>query len=98
MRTVARVFQSNKCHQCRIQLDVPAVYFLCGHSYHTYGVAGGSGCPQCSSEALPKIRMRTKREAQARNTGDFLKYLQGSSSDPTWWSALAGGNSSIFIP
>lgn len=81
LRTEAQVFQSNKCHQCRIQLDVPAVYFFCGHSYHTYCVAGGSGCPQCSSEALPKIRMRTKREAQARNTEDFFKYLQGSSGD-----------------
>lgn len=81
LRTEAQVFQSNKCFQCRIQLDVPAVYFFCGHSYHTYCVSGDGGCPQCSSEALPKIRMRAKREAQARNTEDFFKYLQGSSGD-----------------
>ena len=34
LRTKARIFQLNKCSQCSQPLDLPAVHFLCMHSYH----------------------------------------------------------------
>lgn len=34
LRSTARVFQATKCHGCPRALEVPAVHFLCMHSYH----------------------------------------------------------------
>jgi len=81
LRTRAQVFQNNKCFQCGLPLEVPAVHFFCGHSYHSYCLPDDGGCPKCSSEALPKMTLLGQREAQARNAEDFFKYLQGSSGD-----------------
>jgi len=81
LRTQAQVFQHKKCCQCGLTLEVPAAHFFCGHSYHSYCVPADGGCPRCSSEALPKVANRAKREAHARNAEEFFKYVQGSSGD-----------------
>lgn len=81
LRTQAQVFQNTKCSQCGLTLEVPAVHFFCGHSYHSYCVPTDGGCPKCSSEALPKMTLREQREAQARNTEGFFKYLQGGGGE-----------------
>merc|ERR1712003_78915 len=75
LRTQAQVFQNTRCFQCGLTLEVPAVHFFCGHSYHSYCVQSDGGCPKCSAEALPKISLKEKREAQARNPEEFFKYL-----------------------
>eukprot|EP00928_Gymnodinium_smaydae_P015516 TRINITY_DN15739_c0_g1_i3.p1 TRINITY_DN15739_c0_g1~~TRINITY_DN15739_c0_g1_i3.p1 ORF type:complete len:767 (-),score=132.22 TRINITY_DN15739_c0_g1_i3:64-2364(-) len=81
LRTQAQVFQNTKCFQCGLTLEVPAVHFFCGHSYHSYCTPADGKCPKCSSEALPKITLREQREAQARNTDDFFKYLRGGAGE-----------------
>jgi len=81
LRTQAQVFQSTKCYQCGLTLDVPAVHFFCGHSYHAYCMPADDRCPKCSSEALPKMTLKDQREAQARNTEDFFKYIQVGGGD-----------------
>ncbi|CAK0852134.1 unnamed protein product, partial [Prorocentrum cordatum] len=67
LRTRAQVFQNTRCFQCGLSLEVPAVHFFCGHSYHSYCVPADGGCPKCASEALPKIALKDQREAQASN-------------------------------
>merc|ERR1712113_1220333 len=81
LRTQAQVFQNTRCFQCGLTLEVPAIHFFCGHSYHSYCVPADGGCPKCSSEALPKITLKEQREAQARNTEEFFKYLHGGSGE-----------------
>lgn len=81
LRTQAQVFQNTKCFQCGLTLEVPAVHFFCGHSYHSYCVPADGRCSKCSSEALPKITLKEQREAQARNTEDFFKYIQGGGGE-----------------
>lgn len=81
LRTKAQIFQSTKCFMCFLALEVPAVHFFCGHSYHSYCVPVDAGCPKCSAEALPKISLREQREAQALNTEGFFKYHGGTSGD-----------------
>eukprot|EP00930_Biecheleria_cincta_P012720 TRINITY_DN11700_c0_g1_i1.p1 TRINITY_DN11700_c0_g1~~TRINITY_DN11700_c0_g1_i1.p1 ORF type:complete len:963 (-),score=174.62 TRINITY_DN11700_c0_g1_i1:574-3081(-) len=82
LRTQAKEFQSSRCFQCnQSPLEVPAVHFFCGHSYHSYCVPADGSCPKCSSEALPKLSLKDQREAQARNAEDFFKYLQGGAGD-----------------
>mmetsp|Transcript_806 Transcript_806/g.1205 ORF Transcript_806/g.1205 Transcript_806/m.1205 type:complete len:952 (-) Transcript_806:33-2888(-) len=81
LRTRAQEFQNTKCFQCGLTLEVPAVHFFCAHSYHSYCMPADGRCPKCSSEALPKITLKEQREAQARNTEDFFKYLQGGGGE-----------------
>eukprot|EP00913_Durusdinium_trenchii_P026701 g25051.t1 len=81
LRTEAKEFQNTRCFQCGLTLDVPAVHFFCGHSYHSYCTPSDGTCPKCSSGALPKLSLKEQREAQARNVEDFFKYLQGGAGD-----------------
>jgi len=81
LRTQAKEFQNTRCFQCGLTLEVPAVHFFCGHSYHAYCVPPDGTCPKCSSGALPKLSLKEQREAQARNAEDFFKYLQGGAGD-----------------
>ena len=41
LRTQPIVFQVGKCSGCGAALSLPAVHFLCGHSYHTRCCEGG---------------------------------------------------------
>lgn len=44
-----RVFQSNRCHACGGQLDLPAVHFMCKHSYHARCLGEQENeCPSCA--------------------------------------------------
>lgn len=85
LRTTAKEFQNTsqapKCFQCSLTLEVPATHFFCGHSYHSYCVPADGGCPKCSSEASPPIKMKEQRLERARNVEDFFKYLQGGSGE-----------------
>lgn len=45
-----RVFQSNWCNACGGQLDLPAVHFMCKHSYHVRCLGEAeSECPACAA-------------------------------------------------
>jgi len=81
LRTGAQVFQNTKCFQCQLTLEVPAVHFFCGHSYHSYCMPADGHCPRCASEALPKMSLKEQREQQARNTDEFFKYIQGGGGE-----------------
>lgn len=81
LRTQAQVFQNTKCFQCGLTLEVPAVHFFCGHSYHSYCMPADGRCPKCSSEALHMITLKDQREAKVRNTEDFFKNLQGGGGE-----------------
>jgi len=52
-----RVFQASKCSACSQPLDLPSVYFMCGHSFHqhcfeSYIAENEQDCPLC----LPQNR------------------------------------------
>merc|ERR1712066_109867 len=81
LRTQAMVFQNTRCFQCGLALEVPAVHFFCGHSYHSYCTPADGKCPKCWAEAVPKLTLREQRETQARNTDDFFKYLPGGAGE-----------------
>merc|ERR1712224_464903 len=81
LRTQAKEFQNTKCFQCGLTLEVPAVHFFCGHSYHSYCMPADGRCPKCSSEAMQTITLKEQREAKARNAEDFFKYLQGGGGE-----------------
>eukprot|EP00794_Sanderia_malayensis_P012216 gene12216-13473_t len=54
LKTCAKIFQSSKCMICCLPLELPAVHFLCGDSFHqscfeSYA-ENDSECPVCVSE------------------------------------------------
>jgi len=46
----AKIFQPNQCAQCRQRLDLPAVHFMCGDSFHAQCLANDKECPICTPE------------------------------------------------
>lgn len=55
LRTSAKMFQSSKCMICSRPLELPAVHFLCGDSFHhgcfeSYSDGDGNECPICAPE------------------------------------------------
>ncbi|XP_065843977.1 vacuolar protein sorting-associated protein 11 homolog [Oscarella lobularis] len=62
LKTSAKVFQPTKCHSCTNPIDLPAIHFLCGHSYHQGCLEVAESeteCPLCvekNREILDLIR------------------------------------------
>ena len=51
LRSGPRVFQNNRCSACSIQLDLPAVHFLCMHSFHQRCLGENEReCPRCGPD------------------------------------------------
>ncbi|CAL1163104.1 unnamed protein product [Cladocopium goreaui] len=71
LRTEAKEFQTTRCFQCGLTLDVPAVHFFCGHSYHAYCTPSDGTCPKCSSGALPKLSLKESKGMDRGSTKVF---------------------------
>ena len=51
LRTRAEIFQARNCKHCNIPLDLPAVHFLCKHSYHQHCISENeTECPACRQD------------------------------------------------
>lgn len=51
-----QIFQMNKCSACDTSLQLPAVHFLCKHSYHAHCLESYSekadSCPACTRDSF----------------------------------------------
>ncbi|KAI8601539.1 hypothetical protein EDD21DRAFT_105583 [Dissophora ornata] len=67
LKTSARVFQATKCSACGGSLDLPAVHFLCKHSYHQRCLSDAADreCPKCMVEQRTVADIRRMQEANA---------------------------------
>ena len=51
MPVQARVFQNSRCAQTGLPLELPAVHFLCGHSFNRSALGDFEReCPLCADE------------------------------------------------
>lgn len=65
LRGGAVLFQANKCSHCSSAIELPAVHFLCKHSFHTRCIDDAdSECPLCAPERH-ELTERTAAEAAA---------------------------------
>ena len=87
LKTEATVLQETKCSICNGSLELPTIYFLCGHAFHqtcfeSYDVAE---CPICMeknrklTEAIKQQQRMLANPTQMHK--DFVKGLK-ESSDP----------------
>lgn len=66
IKTSAKIFQSNKCTYCTSILDLPAVHFLCMHSYHLRCLGDNeSECPVCAPDNRKILEMKKSLEVKS---------------------------------
>ena len=80
------MFQATRCSDCGQGLDLPAVHFLCKHSFHQKCLkTGGPGqedlepeCPKCARENDVIRKMRESQRASAERHDLFQADLETS--------------------
>jgi len=78
LRTTARIFKINKCSQCQQPLDLPAVHFLCMHSYHAGCMGEEDECWLCADENRHVLEIKRSLEANVGQHDQFFKQLKES--------------------
>uniref|UniRef100_A0A061SPT2 Vacuolar protein sorting-associated protein 11 n=1 Tax=Tetraselmis sp. GSL018 TaxID=582737 RepID=A0A061SPT2_9CHLO len=79
LRTKARVFQASKCALTGAPLELPAVHFLCGHSFSLRSLGeNDSECPLCSPHHRTVLDIRRSMRAGAMEQDKFFTQLKNS--------------------
>ncbi|PKC62550.1 vacuolar protein sorting protein VPS11 [Rhizophagus irregularis] len=77
LKTTARIFQVTKCTGCRSNLDLPAVHFLCRHSFHQRCLPDSDReCPQCAVQHRMISEIRRAQEENAEKHELFFEQLK----------------------
>ncbi|KAF6813543.1 vacuolar membrane protein [Colletotrichum sojae] len=66
------VFQSTRCAACTAPLDLPAVHFLCKHSFHQRCLRAEGECPQCANDNAT-IRALRKTQIETASKHELFK-------------------------
>ncbi|KAI1314698.1 hypothetical protein EDD11_001867 [Mortierella claussenii] len=98
LKTSARVFQATKCSACGGSLDLPAVHFLCKHSYHQRCLSDAADreCPKCMVEQRTVADIRRMQEANAEKHDLFLSELEEADDGFEVIARYFGNNTMAF--
>ena len=82
------MFQATRCSDCALPLELPAVHFLCKHSYHQRCLRGGGGaegveggqveCPLCAQDNATIKALKRSQEENAERHELFQDDLERS--------------------
>ncbi|VVA98335.1 unnamed protein product [Arabis nemorensis] len=79
LRTNARIFQLSKCTACTFTLDIPAVHFMCMHSFHQRCLGDNEKeCPECAPEYRSVIEMKRSLEQNSKDQDLFFQQVKSS--------------------
>ncbi|KAL2635425.1 hypothetical protein R1flu_006904 [Riccia fluitans] len=79
LKTNARVFQLSKCTACTSALDLPAVHFLCMHSFHQRCLGDNEKeCPICAPTYRQVLDLRRNLEQNAGDHDTFFQLVRNS--------------------
>lgn len=79
LRTNARIFQLSKCTACTFTLDLPAVHFMCMHSFHQRCLGDNEKeCPECAPEYRVVLDMKRSLEQNSKNQDRFFQQVRTS--------------------
>ncbi|CAA6653614.1 unnamed protein product [Spirodela intermedia] len=79
LRTNARIFQISKCANCGYTLDLPAVHFMCMHSFHLHCLGDNEQeCPRCAPEYRSVQETRKNLEQNAKDYDKFSQKIKNS--------------------
>jgi hypothetical protein len=72
----AKIFQLNKCTYCGSPLDLPAVHFLCMHSFHQRCLGENEGeCPVCAAQNRKIWEIKKALQDNASHHDGFFKQV-----------------------
>lgn len=78
LRTNARIFQLSKCTACTFTLDLPAVHFMCMHSFHQRCLGDNEKeCPECAPDYRKVLDMKRSLE-QNKDQDQFFQQVKSS--------------------
>lgn len=79
LRTNARIFQLSKCTACTFTLDLPAVHFMCMHSFHLRCLGDNEKeCPECAPEYRSVLEMKRSLEQNSKDQDQFFNKVKNS--------------------
>ncbi|CAH2052435.1 unnamed protein product [Thlaspi arvense] len=79
LRTNARIFQLSKCTACTFTLDIPAVHFMCMHSFHQRCLGDNEKeCPECAPEYRSVMEMKRSLEQNSKDQDLFFQQVKSS--------------------
>ncbi|KAK1296896.1 hypothetical protein QJS10_CPB15g01584 [Acorus calamus] len=79
LRTNARIFQLSKCTACTFTLDLPAVHFMCMHSFHQRCLGDNEKeCPECAPEYRSVLETKRRLEQSVRDPSQFFQQVRNS--------------------
>ncbi|KAL1224909.1 putative vacuolar protein-sorting-associated protein 11 [Cardamine amara subsp. amara] len=79
LRTNARIFQLSKCTRCTFTLDIPAVHFMCMHSFHQRCLGDNEKeCPECAPEYRSVMEMKRSLEQNSKDQDLFFQQVKSS--------------------
>ncbi|KAL0589512.1 hypothetical protein ABG067_002416 [Albugo candida] len=79
LNSKAIVFQATKCDLCNHDLDLPAVHFMCQHSFHLNCISETDReCMTCSVEHRHILGLKTQLDQKAGNHEQFYNQLETS--------------------
>lgn len=79
LRTNARIFQLSKCTTCTFTLDLPAVHFMCMHSFHQRCLGDNEKeCPECAPEYRAVLETKRSLEQSSKNPDQFFQQVKSS--------------------
>lgn len=77
LQTQAKVFSDTSCSACSAKLDLPAMHFLCGHSFHQECVIDNElECPLCADANRKVMERRHKLEKSVEHHEQFFHQLE----------------------
>ena len=79
--TSAQVFQSNKCSACSRPLELPAVHFMCRHSFHSKCLSNAKECNLCAAAYRPTLEKREEMLQEVNDNEGFFKDLHGAAPE-----------------
>lgn len=79
LRTNAKIFQLSKCTACTFTLDLPAVHFMCMHSFHLRCLGDNEKeCPECAPEHRSTLETKRNLEQNAKDEDEFFDKVKKS--------------------
>jgi len=79
IKSQPRIFQLMKCTACSNPLDLPAVHFLCMHSFHHRCLGENEKeCPMCAPGNRTILEIKRSQEQNANRHDQFSKQLESS--------------------
>lgn len=82
LQTSAKLFQLTTCSLCNSQLELPAVHFMCGHSYHGRCLIDTEmECPICMKKNREILATKRRFEESSMQHEQFFKQLTDKKTD-----------------